>query len=225
MPAPARAAAPDLKPISDEHARTFWAHPKRKLSVRSKPSPRAKPRAQVRQVTLSGTPEVVLVLARSRGEVGSARHGGRWTLIRYPGLDERTGWVRTRDLTTPRRVSTRLVIDRRSHEARLYRRGRLVFRTAIGVGAGGSPTPRGRYYVRERLVPAAGSIYGALAFGLSAFSRYRTDWPGGGQVGVHGTNEPGLIPGYISNGCVRLRNAAILSLGRRMPVGTPVLIT
>ena len=57
------------------------------------------------------------------------------------------------------------------------------------------------------------SIYGDLAFGLSVYSRYRSDWPGGGQVGVHGTNEPGLIPGHISNGCTRSRNADIRRLG------------
>jgi lipoprotein-anchoring transpeptidase ErfK/SrfK len=90
----------------------------------------------------------------------------------------------------------------------------------------GSPTPAGRYYIRERLGPFANSnsIYGALAFGTSAFSHFRTDWPGGGQVGVHGTNEPGLIPGRISNGCVRLRNSAVVRLGRLLRVGTPLYI-
>ncbi len=67
-------------------------------------------------------------------------------------------------------------------------------------------------------------IYGVLAFGTSAFSRFRTDWPGGGQVGVHGTNQPNLIPGRISNGCVRLRNRDVRRLDRRVAVGTPVLI-
>lgn len=43
-------------------------------------------------------------------------------------------------------------------------------------------------------------------------------------MGIHGTNEPELIPGYISNGCVRLHNSDILALGRRIDVGTPVLI-
>jgi lipoprotein-anchoring transpeptidase ErfK/SrfK len=51
-----------------------------------------------------------------------------------------------------------------------------------------------------------------------------TDWPGGGFVGVHGTNEPQLIPGRISHGCVRLRNEDILRLARLLPVGTPVTI-
>ena len=32
--------------------------------------------------------------------------------------------------------------------------------------------------------------YGPLAFGTSAKSATLTDWPGGGVVGIHGTNEP-----------------------------------
>jgi lipoprotein-anchoring transpeptidase ErfK/SrfK len=44
-------------------------------------------------------------------------------------------------------------------------------------------------------------------------------------VGVHGTNQPEIIPGRISHGCIRMRNAAILALARLMPVGTPLTIT
>ena len=51
-----------------------------------------------------------------------------------------------------------------------------------------------------------------------------SDWPGGGVVGVHGTNEPELIPGRPSHGCVRLRNDKILRLVALMPIGTPVRI-
>jgi lipoprotein-anchoring transpeptidase ErfK/SrfK len=75
-----------------------------------------------------------------------------------------------------------------------------------------------------RVIDAATSPYGPLALGLSAFSRYRTDWLGGGQVAIHGTNEPGLIGRRVSNGCVRLRNADIRRLGRLVGVGTPVLV-
>ena len=60
---------------------------------------------------------------------------------------------------------------------------------------------------------ARGRSTALLAFITSATSPTLTDWPGGGIVGVHGTNTPGLIPGRISHGCVRLRNADILKLG------------
>jgi lipoprotein-anchoring transpeptidase ErfK/SrfK len=70
----------------------------------------------------------------------------------------------------------------------------------------------------------ASPVYGPVAFGTSARSTTLTDWPGGGFVGIHGTNRPELIPGRISHGCVRMRNADILRLGALMPVGTPLTI-
>ena len=39
-----------------------------------------------------------------------------------------------------------------------------------------------------------------------------------------GPTDLSLIPGRISHGCVRLTNAAILKLGKLLPVGTPVTI-
>jgi lipoprotein-anchoring transpeptidase ErfK/SrfK len=43
-------------------------------------------------------------------------------------------------------------------------------------------------------------------------------------VGIHGTNEPNLIPGRPSHGCVRVKNGDILRLARLMKPGTPLLI-
>jgi lipoprotein-anchoring transpeptidase ErfK/SrfK len=37
-------------------------------------------------------------------------------------------------------------------------------------------------------------------------------------------NQPELIPGRISNGCVRLANDKALRLGRLLRVGTPLTI-
>ena len=68
--------------------------------------------------------------------------------------------------------------------------------------------------------PAAARIIGRsaeISIGretASAVEKYYRFW----------TTEPHLIPGHISHGCIRLRNAAILALGRLMPVGTPVTI-
>ena len=124
-------------------------------------------------------------------------------------------------------VSTWLRIDRRRFRATLVRHGRVVFRARVGVGQRQWPTPRGEFYVRDRLAGygQAGSFYGPVAFGTSARSPTLTDWPGGGLVGIHGTSLPQLIPGRISHGCVRLRNSDILRLARLMPVGTPLTIS
>jgi lipoprotein-anchoring transpeptidase ErfK/SrfK len=43
-------------------------------------------------------------------------------------------------------------------------------------------------------------------------------------VGIHGTNQPELIPGRPSHGCIRVRNRAIKRLARLMPIGTPIRI-
>ncbi|MGZ5332606.1 MAG: L,D-transpeptidase, partial [Solirubrobacterales bacterium] len=90
---------------------------------------------------------------------------------------------------------------------------------------GGTPTPRGHFYVRERLpLSRPGGVYGLFAFGTSAYSPGLSDWPGGGVVGIHGTNQPQLIPGTVSHGCVRVRNSDIRGLRRLMGLGTPVWI-
>lgn len=61
------------------------------------------------------------------------------------------------------------------------------------------------------------------AFRTGAYSTL-SDWPGGGVIGIHGTNQPQLIPGAPSHGCIRVPNAAISRLWPLLPVGTPVLI-
>jgi hypothetical protein len=219
--APAAAAPSGYVRVSDERTRTWAAWVRKPVPVRARPSPRARAKGSLATATFHGSPEIVLVL-------GEAEVRGRsWLRIRYSGLGTRAGWI-PHSAVWPELLMTenRLVLDLSALRLRLMRGRRVIFSTPVGVGAGGSPTPRGRFYIRERLGPFsnANSIYGALAFGTSAFSPYRTDWPGGGQVGIHGTNQPGLIPGRISNGCVRLRNSAVLRLGRLMRVGTPLLV-
>ncbi len=100
-----------------------------------------------------------------------------------------------------------------------------IFTTRVGVGRTYWPTPRGQFYIRDKLTNFDNPFYGPLAFGTSARSSVLTDWPGGGFIGVHGTNEPGLIPGHISHGCIRFVNSQILKLARLLKVGSPLTIT
>jgi lipoprotein-anchoring transpeptidase ErfK/SrfK len=48
---------------------------------------------------------------------------------------------------------------------------------------------------------------------------------GGGQYAIHGTNQPNLIGGFVSHGCIRMYNADITDLFGRVGVGTPVVVT
>ena len=206
--------------LSNERTETWSAWVGRPGWVRAAPRMNAGKLALLHTSTFHGSPELVVVIGRLTVT------GRKWLYIRYPGLGDRRGWVPEVALYFARKTRERLVLDRYGFRLRLLRGKKQLFSTRVGVGAVGSPTPAGRYYIRERLGPFAdtNSIYGALAFGTSAYSPFRTDWPGGGQVGVHGTNEPGLIPGRISNGCVRLRNSAVRRLGRRLKVGTPFYV-
>lgn len=219
-PAPARAEAGEFVRLSNERTRTYSAEVLRAGWVRRAPSRRARRLSRIPTVTYHGSSEVVVVL-------GVQTLAGRpWAYIRFSGLGSRRGWVPLAILSSITGHSTRLVLDRGRLRLRLYRGRQLLFGARVGVGAVGSPTPAGRYYIRERLGPFrnSNSTYGALAFGTSAFSPYRTDWPGGGQVGIHGTNQAALIPGRISNGCVRLTNTKVRRLGQLLSVGVPLLV-
>ena len=148
-----------------------------------------------------------------------------WYRVRLPILpNNSTGWVQARYLGDLFTVHTHLYVDRAHFTATLKRDGRVVFKTIVGVGKSVWPTPRGEFYIRDKMTSFANPVYGPIAFGTSARSAVLTDWPGGGFVGVHGTNEPGILPGRVSHGCIRMPNPSILKLARLMPVGTPLTV-
>jgi lipoprotein-anchoring transpeptidase ErfK/SrfK len=162
----------------------------------------------------------VTVLGRAEDDAGRI-----WIRTRLAILpNNTTGWVPRNALGGYANVRTRLVIDLDSLTATLVRYGRPIFHADVGVGVAQSPTPRGEFFIRNRLTAYSSPFYGPLAFGTSARSERLTDWPAGGFVGIHGTNRPELLPGRVSHGCVRMRNEDILTLGRLMPVGTPLTI-
>jgi hypothetical protein len=211
------AAQAKLRQLSDEKLESRWAHATAQARVLAAPRPGARRVSRLRYRTEDGLPEVYLALRRFQ------RNRRDWVEVRLPGRPNgRTGWVRRPALGYLHVVRTQLVVDSRRLRATLRRRGRVIWSAPVGIGAPGTPTPKGRFYVRERLT-GFGGVYGPLAFGTSAYS-VLSEWPGGGVIGIHGTNEPGRIPGRVSHGCVRLRNAAILRLGRLMPIGTPINI-
>jgi hypothetical protein len=206
--------------LSDEFRLTRWAHANTRAVIRANPVAGSKGVARLRFFTEDRRPEIYLALRSTKDAANRT-----WVQVRIPARPNgRTGWVRRADLGPFRRVRTHLLVDRKRRRATLYRDGRRIWRAPVGVGRPGRPTPAGRFYIREKLVPRQkNTIYGALAFGTSAYSRL-TDWPGGGVIGIHGTNQPELIPGRPSSGCVRVRNRDIRRLARLMPLGTPVRI-
>jgi len=228
--APAAAAAPPEpaatveelpSPLFDPGVRSHYAFVERPAIVRRSPKSGARALGRLRLLTEDRTDELVLVLDAATD--GAER---QWLKVQVPIRPAgATGWVPRDALDELRAVRTLLRIDVDRRRATLVRGGRVVFRAPIGVGQAQWPTPRGLFYVRNRLSGyGLGSIYGPIAFGTSARSAVLTDWPGGGVVGIHGTNQPELIPGAVSHGCIRLRNGDIRRLARLMPVGTPIRV-
>ena len=231
--APAAAAEkPPLRPFGDESplgterlsnetTLTRWGHTNLLGPIRSKPLNSSSTVGKLRWNTEDGVPEVYLVLQSVLDEKGAV-----WLQIRIPGRPNgRTGWVHEEQLSNLKTIQTHLTIDRRKLKATLRKNGKVIWTSRVGVGRPGLETPAGRFWIRERLSNLGGSpVYGPWAFGTSAYSDKLTDWPGGGVVGIHGTNEPQLIPGRPSHGCVRVPNPRIRKLARLMPIGTPLLI-
>lgn len=150
--------------------------------------------------------------------------GRDWLKLRLPMRpNNRMGWALAESVAVEP-ISQRIVIDLSSRSLKLFRGNRLLVSTRkIGIGKRATPTPLGYFYVTAKYRPA-GRGYGVFALETSAYSPGLSDWPGGGIVGIHGTFNPGILPGAVSHGCVRVTNAVIRKMKRLAPVGTAIIV-
>lgn len=96
-----------------------------------------------------------------------------------------------------------------------YYEGESLIKTyPVGVGKPSTPTPVGNYHIIEKVVNPGG-VLGSRWMGLSIPK---------GKYGIHGTNNPSSIGGYVSNGCIRMHNHDVEQLFPRVQIGTPVKI-
>lgn len=220
LPSPLQPAFVPPPPVRlSERGTARWAVVQSPVAARAKPTRAGPVVGRLARLTPEGTSNLVLVL-------GAEGHGSGdvWVKARLPVLpNNTTGWVPRSALGGYQFVHTHLVVSLERLTATLYRQGRPVFRSSVGVGKVPWSTPRGEFYIRNKLVSYKSPFYGPLAFGTSARSAL-TDWPAGGFIGIHGTDRPDLLPGRVSHGCIRMRNADIVRLARLMPVGTPLTI-
>jgi lipoprotein-anchoring transpeptidase ErfK/SrfK len=179
------------------------------------------PVARFRLKNVNGAPTVFGVL----GERVDARCRATWLHVQLPMRPNgATGWVRAASVQTVR-LHTRIVVDLSERRVRFYEHGRLEISSSAAIGSPATPTPLGRYYVNQRLVPSDKSgPFGPAAVGVSAFSPVLTGWAQGGPIAIHGTNQPWSIGHSVSNGCIRLPNDVLRRLFAAAPAGTPVII-
>jgi lipoprotein-anchoring transpeptidase ErfK/SrfK len=165
-----------------------------------------------------GSPLVVLAVARTSG----------WLQVLLPTRPNgSTAWVRTADVkTTVPEMRVELSFDR--HELRVLRTadGAELMTAPVGFGSPSSPTPGGRFFVRDHFPTEGGDHpYGPFAFGLSGHSDVHMQFgTGDGRIAIHGTNQPSSVGVNVSNGCPHVTNDVVLALVPLMPLGTPVVI-
>jgi lipoprotein-anchoring transpeptidase ErfK/SrfK len=190
--------------------------------VRVRPSSRSRIVGQLFQVTPFSFRRTVLpVLERAEG-----RGGTEW--VRVP-LGERpngsSGWV-PRWVTRRRPLEWAVRVDLSDRRARIYRDGRLVRNFRVVVGAKRTPTPRGRFYIMDRVKLSEAWARGTWAFATSAFSTVHFHFAGGrGQIAMHARGSLSAPLGTASStGCIRFANGDIAWLIKRLPLGTPLEI-
>ncbi|MEW6723962.1 MAG: peptidoglycan-binding protein [Bacillota bacterium] len=90
----------------------------------------------------------------------------------------------------------------------------LIREYPIGAGKYSTPTPIGEFTITHKSANWGGG------FG-SRWMQLSVPW---GLFGIHGTNQPNLVGGFVSHGCIRLRNQDVEELYTLVDRGTPVRI-
>lgn len=186
--------------------------------VRRQPASNAKKVKVMKYFRPDYRPQEVLAVSTT-----TDKNGTPWYRIMVPGRPNgQYGWIPAADADlAPTAAQINVSVSRRTID--VYRHGKRVWHAIVAVGAPGMETPLGHYYVQEALYPVGDPFLGVWALVTSAYSKL-SDWPGGGIVGIHGTNEPWLLGQAVSHGCVRVSNQTALKLKRFTPVGTPIII-
>jgi L,D-transpeptidase-like protein len=218
---PAQPASAVVQRLSDLRTLSRWAYPQQEAQVRTAPSAHARTIGRLKFLTSDEQAQLYVALASAQ-----LAGGATWVRVELPERPNgRTGWVPRSALGSLHVVHGYLLIDRAHLRATLFRQGRAVFSAPVGVGKPETVTPAGQFYVTEKLRTVNAPAYGPYALGTSAYAPTLGEWPGGGVVGIHGTNEPQLVPGRPSHGCIRLHDGDIARLWHMIEAGTPIDIT
>jgi lipoprotein-anchoring transpeptidase ErfK/SrfK len=154
------------------------------------------------------------------------RQSGDWLFVDLPVRPNgSTGWIRAQDVTVTHHDFS-IVVELAAHRITVYQGTRVILSEPVAVGTSNTPTPGGKYYLKELLeVPKPNTVYGPYAYGLSGFSNVLSTFEGTDAViGLHGNNDPSTLGQDVSNGCIRMSNSGITFLAHTLPLGTPVKI-
>ncbi|AMX82973.1 L,D-transpeptidase [Geobacillus subterraneus] len=130
---------------------------------------------------------------------------------------------------TAAEIKPLVIVNKAINKLALVRDGRIEAVYPVATGVNAELTPEGLFtvtvkaenpYYRKKDIPG-GAPNNPLGTRWIGFDARGTD---GRIYGVHGTNNPASIGGYVSQGCVRMHNRDVEHLYERVPIGARVLI-
>jgi lipoprotein-anchoring transpeptidase ErfK/SrfK len=161
-----------------------------------------------------------------------------YPVVAHKTLKDGSEWLKVRVQRRPRGVETwipawatkrvwikyRIVVDLSSRLARVYKSGKLYRRFRVVVGAPGTPTPRGHFYVVDHVRLNNNWARGVWALATSAYSARLKHFDGGdGVIALHGRGYLTAPVGTAaSHGCVRFNNRDIRWMKLHIPRGTRI---
>lgn len=140
--------------------------------------------------------------------------------------------VSTRDLA--QKYPTYLTVSKAETKLRFWRKLKLVKEYNVAVGMPAWPTPNGLFAIQDKTVDPtwsvpnsswAGSQAGQVIPGGAANNPLKARWMGfSGGAGIHGTAEVDSLGSAASHGCIRMLIPDVVSLYKKVDVGTPIFI-
>jgi hypothetical protein len=187
-----------------------------KVNLHARPNGRVI--ARVGSRTDFGSPQTLSVAARR----------GSWLGVINEDVSNGTlAWVKApgRALES-RRTDVVLRVNLERKRLELVDGNRVERKMPVGVGRPGSPTPKGRFSVTDKLSGRPyGGTYGCCILALSGRqTNVPPGWQGGDRLAIHGTNDPGSIGRRSSAGCLHADASDLRVLMRKVSLGTPVVI-
>ncbi len=149
-----------------------------------------------------------------------------WVKVSLPVMPNgQEGWI-PRSAVALSTVTHRAEVDLSDATVTVWDGDELVLTTRAVTGRQATPTPLGRFYIRDIIAqPNPDGDYGPWILALSGFSEVLSSFQGGlPALALHGTDEPDQLGSAISAGCIRVSNEVISALAATVPLGTPVTI-
>lgn len=171
---------------------------------------------------ISGTGNSVQLLVLNRRVLAE---GDAWLQIRLPSRpNNASAWIRESRVIL-RRNAMRIEISLHRHLLRVFRRGRVILKLGVALGAPSTPTPEGHFAIYQKFREVYWSPLGPWALHLTAHSNVLFEFAGGpGRVAIHGARGvlwavAGTNP---SHGCIRVPDPGMRRVAPLVSPGTPV---